>query len=109
MRAAGAKVLGLLTGGAQGTISLMAQAVHIDRKATYVEVTAHADELRHLVVQHGYAAARLRSDGALIVHDDSVGYRRANRLAGAASQLVGAYVPVITDDAPAAEADAPDL
>jgi hypothetical protein len=31
------------------------------------------------------------------------------RLAGAASQVVGAYVPVITDDAPAAEVNAPAL
>jgi hypothetical protein len=87
----------------------MAQAVGIDRKATYDEVAGRADELRRLVAQHGYAGARLRSDGALIVHDDSVGYRRANRLAAAASQVVGAYVPVITDDAPAAEVNAPDL
>lgn len=87
----------------------MAQAVGVDRKATREEVATHADELRRLVAQHGYAAARLRSDGALIVHDDSVGYQRANRLAGAASRVVGAYVPVITDDVPAAEASAPAL
>jgi hypothetical protein len=87
----------------------MAQAVGVDRKATHDEVARHAGELRRLVADHGYAGARLRSDGALIVHDDSVGYRRANRLAGAASQVVGAYVPVITDDAPAAEANAPAL
>jgi hypothetical protein len=87
----------------------MAQAVGIDRKATYDEVVGRADQLRRLVAQHGYAGARLRSDGALIVHDDSDGYRRANQLAGAASKVVGAYVPVITDDAPAAEVDAPAL
>jgi hypothetical protein len=87
----------------------MAQAVGVDRKATYDEVAGHAEELRRLVVQHGYVGARLRSDGALIVHDDSVGYRRANRLAAVASRMVGAYVPVITDDAPAGEADAPAL
>jgi hypothetical protein len=87
----------------------MAQAVGIDRKATYDEVAGRADELRRLVAQYGYSGARLRSDGALIVHDDSVGYRRANRLAAAASQAVGAYVPVITDDAPAAEVNAPAL
>jgi hypothetical protein len=87
----------------------MAQAVGVDRKATNDEVADHADELRRLVAQHGYAAARRRSDGALIVHDDSIGYRRANRLARAASQVVGSYVPVITDDVTAAEANAPAL
>jgi hypothetical protein len=64
--------------------------VGVDRKATHDEVARHAGELRRFVADHGYAGTRLRSDGALIVHDDSVRYRRANRLAGAASQVVGA-------------------
>lgn len=87
----------------------MTQAVGVDRKATRDEVVTHADALRELAQRYGYADVRLRSDGALVVRDDSLGYRRANRLAGAASRLVGAYVPVITDEVPAAATDAPAL
>lgn len=87
----------------------MAQTVVLDRRATREEVARHAQQLRRVVANHGYPAAWLRSDGALIVHDESAGYGRANRLAAAASQLVGAYVPVITDGTPGAEVDAPAL
>jgi hypothetical protein len=87
----------------------MAQAVGVDRKATRSEVIAHADDLRRVAARQGFVDVHIRSDGALIVHDETAGYRLLNRLASSASELVGAYVPVITDNVPGAEADAPAL
>ncbi len=87
----------------------MAQVVGVDRKATRDEVIAHADDLRRIAVLQGFAKVQLRSDGAIIVHDETPGYKRTNRLAASATEVVGAYVPVITDDVPGAEEDAPTL
>ncbi len=38
----------------------------------------------------------------MVVHSEEAGYRSVTRLSAAASELVGAYVHVITDDVPGA-------
>jgi hypothetical protein len=74
----------------------------VDRKATSEEVKSHAAALRQLTAGFGLSDPRLRDDGTVIVHSDETGYRAVNRLSAAASELVGIYVHVITDDVPGA-------
>ena len=71
-----------------------------DRKATQKEVAQHREAIRHLADGFGLTGARLRSDGAVVVHSPEGGYRNVFRLSAAASELVGRYVHVITDDVP---------
>ena len=80
----------------------MSDALAADRKATRPEVVAHAESLRNQAAQLGLAPLRIRDDGTLILHSDQPGYKTANRLSAIASQVVGAYVHVITDDVPGA-------
>jgi hypothetical protein len=80
----------------------MANWTVVDRKATSREVASHADAIRQLAVKLGLSDPRLRSDGAMVVHSEEAGYRAVTRLSAAASELVGAYVHVITDDVPGA-------
>ena len=80
----------------------------VDRKATSEEVMSHAAALRQLTAGLGLSDPRLRGDGTVIVHSDETGYRAVTRLSAAASELVGTYVHVITDDVPGA-ADAREL
>ncbi|MGH3848751.1 MAG: hypothetical protein ACRDRT_03440 [Pseudonocardiaceae bacterium] len=86
----------------------MPRATLVDRKATPEEVTSHAAAVRRLAASLGLGGPRLRSDGTVVVHSDEEGYRAVTRLSAAASELVGAYVHVITDDVPGA-ADAREL
>lgn len=79
-----------------------------DRKAARNEVAVHRDAIRQLARGLGLAEARLRSDGAVVVHSPESGYRAVIRLSAAASELVGRYVHVITDDVPGA-ADSQEL
>lgn len=51
-----------------------------------------------LVRNFSLSNARLRSDGAVIVHTDEPGYRSILRLSAAATDVVGVYVHVIADD-----------
>ena len=78
------------------------QNVVADRKATAAEVRVHAAAIRELAHRTGLGQPQLRDDGTLVVHSDEAGYRAVNRLSGEASRIVGTYVHVITDDAPAA-------
>ena len=80
----------------------MSDAVAADRKATRDEVLSHAAAIRALAADLDLTAPRLRDDGALVIHTTEPGYRTANRLSAAASQVVGTYVHVITDDVPGA-------
>ena len=73
-----------------------------DRKATRDEVVAHAGDIRRLATELDLGEPMLREDGAVVVRSPESGYRLVTRLSAAASVLVGAYVHVITDDAPAA-------
>ncbi len=80
----------------------MANPTVVDRKATSFEVESHAGAIRQLATNLGLSDPRLRSDGAMVVHSEEAGYRAVTRLSAAASELVGAYVHVITDDVPGA-------
>ncbi|MDQ6613739.1 MAG: hypothetical protein M3083_03025 [Actinomycetota bacterium] len=79
-----------------------------DRKATKDEVQPYAAKIRVLATAGGLSGPRLRDDGTLVVHSDEPGYRAITRLSAAASELVGRYVHVITDDVPGG-ADAQEL
>lgn len=74
----------------------------VDRKATSAEVSAHASVIRELAARLGLSGLRLRSDGTVVVHSAEPGYRAVTRLAASASEVVGTYVHVITDDVPGA-------
>jgi len=76
----------------------MARAIVADRHATKTEVTAHAPEIRAAAARFALTDARVRSDGAIVVHSDEPGYRAILSLSESASELVGTYVHVITDD-----------
>lgn len=79
-----------------------------DRKATRKEVAEHRAAICQLARDFGLADTRSRGDGAVVVHSSESGYRSVFRLSAAASELVGRYVHVITDDVPGA-ADSQEL
>lgn len=87
----------------------MSQTIVSDRRATWSEVAARRGELRKKAQGCGLTNPRLRDDGAVIVHAPDSGYRLTGRFAAEAAGVVGTYVHVLTDDAPAAETDAPPL
>ncbi len=67
-----------------------------------VEVRAKAAEMRRLAADVGLPAPQVRDDGTVVIHPADRGYHSANRLSATASGVVGAYLHVITDDAPGA-------
>ena len=73
-----------------------------DRKATADDVEPHRTAIRQLTADLGLSSPRLRSDGTVIVHSDEAGYGAVTRLSVSASEIVGEYVHVITDDVPGA-------
>lgn len=77
-----------------------------DRTATRAEVVTQRHALRALAERHGLAEPRVDQAGTIVVHSDAPGYGPLRRYASEASELVGAWVNVISDDAPAAEAAA---
>lgn len=85
----------------------MARSAVADRKANAAEVAAHSSAIRELASAGGLGTPRLRDDGTIVVHSDEDGYRAVNRLSSQASLIVGTYVHVITDDAPAAKGTRP--
>ena len=86
----------------------MARAIVADRKATRSEVASHAREIRAVAEELGLERVRVRDDGTVVAHSEEAGYRAVMLLSGAATNLVGTYVHVITDDVPGA-ADATEL
>lgn len=84
-------------------MAVMSHTTITDRLATRDEVIARRDALRHLADEHGLANPRVSATGTVVVHSDDPGYRRVRRFATAASDLVGAWVNVVTDDVEAAQ------
>jgi hypothetical protein len=82
----------------------MPRAALVDHKATVDEVVAHAAAIRRLATELSLRDLRIRNDGTLVVHSEETGYRSVTRLSSAASELLGTYVHVITDDVPGASA-----
>lgn len=76
----------------------MSSTAVADRKATEREVRGQAAAIRALVAQLGLGSPRLRPDGTVVVRSTEAGYRAVLRLSAAASDIVGVYVHVITDD-----------
>lgn len=73
-----------------------------NRKASAQEVLRHGDALRALSAELGLGPIGVRDDGTVVVHADEPGYRQAMDMSQRASELVGTYVHVITDDVPGA-------
>jgi hypothetical protein len=80
----------------------MSHSAVADRKATVDEVRPRAAAIRQFAADLGLSQVRLRNDGTIVVHSPEPGYRSVARLSAAATELVGAYVHVITDDVPGA-------
>lgn len=80
----------------------MRPSTTIEAKATAAEVGAHGRALRETAIHLGLSDVRLRDDGTVVVHSSEPGYRAVTRLSAAASEVVGRYVHVITDDVPGA-------
>ncbi len=80
----------------------MPRVTIVDRQATAHEVTAHAAAIRDMASRLGLGPVRLRGDGTVVVHSSEPGYRGVTRLSAAASERLGSYVHVITDDVPGA-------
>lgn len=70
--------------------------------ATRAEVDAKRVELRRLLIAHGLARPRLRTDGAVVV--TSAG-RNVAQATIPAEELVGAHVRLSVDSAPGAFGD----
>jgi hypothetical protein len=83
-------------------MAAVSDAVAADHKANADEVRRHAKSIRRLAADLDLGTPRMRDDGTVVIHSTESGYRQANRLSAAASQIVGAYVHVITDDVPGA-------
>lgn len=86
-------------------MSAMSRTV-TDRVATRVEVLGQRRRLAELATEHGLGQPRVDGRGTVIVHSNEPGYRQLARYATDATNVVGAWVNVITDDVPAAEVDA---
>jgi hypothetical protein len=86
----------------------MTRATTTDRKASVREVRKHAAALRAVAADLGIGPVAVRDDGTVVVHADEPGYQQALQMSARASELVGVYVHVITDDVPGA-ADAREL
>jgi hypothetical protein len=65
-------------------------------------VKSHRAAIRQLTADLGLSSPRQRVDGTVVVHSDEAGYGAVTRLSTSASEIVGEYVHVITDDVPRA-------
>ncbi|MGY1833106.1 hypothetical protein ACI8AA_22050 [Geodermatophilus sp. SYSU D01180] len=75
-----------------------------DRTATRDEVLAARQRLHRLAVEHGLTQPRVDAAGVVIVTPpvDDPGYGTLKRYVSAAAAVVGCWVNVVADDAPAA-------
>lgn len=89
--------------------SVMAEVVTTDRRATKSEIEATRDRLRQLAHACGLDNARLRDDGAIVIHSQNPGYLRIGRYATEAAAIVGSYVHVVTDDVAGSESSSEPL
>lgn len=81
----------------------MASTTISDRTATRQEVLGARKRLGELAAVERLSAVRVDIAGTVIVHSEAAGYGPVRRFATSASNEVGAWVNVITDDVPAAE------
>ncbi len=90
------------------TWTAMARVTATDRKASAEELRKHADAVRAVAAELGVGPVAVRDDGTIVMHADEPGCRQALDMSARASELIGLYVHVITDDVPGA-ADALEL
>ncbi|MGY1709870.1 hypothetical protein ACI8AC_10205 [Geodermatophilus sp. SYSU D00758] len=86
-------------------------AVAVERTATRDEVLAARRVLRPLAEYHGLTRPRVDAAGAVIVTVPAgePGHGTLRRFAAAAAEVVGVWVTVVADDAPAAATDTTSL
>jgi len=84
-------------------MSAMSNLATGDRSATRAEVLAARSALRQLAGRYGLSHPRVDVAGTVIVHTTDPGYATLMRYAEAAAKTIGAWVNVISDDAPAAQ------
>lgn len=82
----------------------MADTVVEERRATRAELVAHRDALLSLAASRGLSNLCLRDDAAIVLTTAGPGYRDVASFVTMASELVGAYVYVVTADTPGREA-----
>lgn len=80
-----------------------------DRSATQAEVLSARSTLRQLTGRYGLSRPRVDVTGTVIVHSDDPGYAALMRYAEAAAKIIGVWVNIIIDDAPAAQVDTDEL
>jgi len=90
-------------------MTFMSDMVVEDRRATRDELIAHRDALLDLAAVYRLSNLRMREDAAIVLATVSPGYRDVAGFVNVASELVGAYVYVVTDDTPGVEAVATPL
>jgi len=90
-------------------MSTMSNLATGDRTASRAEVLAARKVLRQLAQRYGLSQPRVDVAGTVIVHSSDPGYAALMRYADAVSKTIGAWLNVITDDAPAAQVDTEDL
>ncbi len=90
-------------------MAAMSATIVEDRRATRAELVAHRDVLHSLATEYDLTNLRVRTDDALVATAASRGYRKVASFVNAASEFVGAYVYVVTDDTPGLEAAAAPL
>ena len=90
-------------------MTLMPATIVEDRRATRAELVTHRHALLSLATEYGLSNLRVRGDNAIVATTASRGYRKVASFINVASELVGAYVYVVTDDTPGLEAAAAPL
>lgn len=78
----------------------MPSTITEDRRATLEELRAHRTALLSLAAACGLGNLHLRNDAAIVLTAAGLGYRDVARFTDVASEAVGAYVYVVTDDTP---------
>lgn len=84
----------------RSTMTSMPDTIVEDRRATREELVTHRDALLKLAAARRLSNLRLRNDAAIVLTTASPGYRDVASFVNVASELVGAYVYVVTDDTP---------
>jgi len=78
-----------------------------DERASADQVRRYAEQIRAAARDTGVTDVRLLDNGTLVIHSDDKGYRDVIELGLRVDDIVGTYVHIITDDAPAAEGARP--
>ena len=78
-----------------------------DERASADRARRHAEQIRAVARDAGVTDVRLLDNGTLVIHSDDKGHLDVIKLGLRVDDIVGTYVHLITDDAPAAESARP--